>query len=209
MIPWSKILYYLRLAWPRNKKRQEGRPRCFGNPRRETTMFWTNDTGTKKANMNWSWFGRKLHFFNWKWMKTLISFWWPAKPLCYDPAIQNIILKICLAQEQKKRQEGGRRCFGNPCRGPTNVFEPPPKTDNRATDLAQEHKNAKKGDHDVLETQEGGRRCFRNPCTSQRKQLQNQWFYSVLRTLCTKVWFSLGPYCKLVRARGPQHDQTR
>ena len=35
--------------------------------------------------------------------------------------------------------------------------------------LAQERKDAKKGDHDVLETQEGRPRCFRNPCTSQRK----------------------------------------
>ena len=45
LIPCSKILYYLRLAWPRKWiwKRYEGRPRCFETTWRETTMFWYHD----------------------------------------------------------------------------------------------------------------------------------------------------------------------
>ena len=42
LIPWSKILYYLRSDWTRKWiwKRYKRRPWCFGSPCRQTTVFW-------------------------------------------------------------------------------------------------------------------------------------------------------------------------
>ena len=125
LISWSKILYYLRWAWPRKLiwKRYKGRPRCFETTCGETMMFWYHDP---KYYTTSDWLGPGNGFENVMQGDHDVLKPHEGRPRCFDTMVQNIILpQIGLAQEMDlKTLWKETTMFWNPMKGDHDVLIP-------------------------------------------------------------------------------------